>query len=392
MHARSTPKLRHLCVALLAAMAMPALAQEASTTTSSQKSLDKVTVTGSRIKRAEAEESLPITSFSKEQIDQQGITSAEQLLSYLNIAGNGSDNLSSNAGIVHEDQRGNNGVSGANLRGQGADATLVLLNGRRVATHGLKGRAVDLNAIPFAAIDRVEVLRDGASAIYGTDAIGGVINFITKRDYQGAQASTFIDVTEEGGGNIYRASVLFGHGDLDRDRWNAFGTISAKRNTILRGDDRDFSNAFQASRGLSPDTRGTPYATVFGISNASLLRTGVLAPGGGTTRYTAVNTYNLPGAAGCEAAGPDMGPYDYRLWGSAASRYACAWDYPAAAVIIQPQDSIDFIGRATFKISENHEAYFELTGSRVKVAKTFEPNQLSSSTSTAATSLGQTTW
>ena len=271
----------------------------------------------------------------------------------LNIAGNSSDNLSSNAGIVHEDQRGNNGVSGANLRGQGADATLVLLNGRRVATHGLKGRAVDLNAIPFAAIERVEVLRDGASAIYGTDAIGGVINFITKRDFQGAQVSAFVDYTEAGGGNIQRGSVLFGHGDLDKDGWNAFGTVSVKRNTILRGSDRDFSHTFQPERGLSPDTRGTPFATVFGlgstgVAGTGLLRNGVLEPGN-STRLTAVNIWNLPGAEGCEAAGENMGPYAYRIWNSAASKYACAWDYPAAAVMIQPQDSVDFIGRATFR-------------------------------------------
>src|SRR3546814_18370505 len=68
----------------------------------------------------------PITSVTREEIDRQGITSAEQLLMYLNVAGNGSDNLASNSGIVHEDQRGNNGVSGANLRGQGADATLEI--------------------------------------------------------------------------------------------------------------------------------------------------------------------------------------------------------------------------------------------------------------------------
>jgi iron complex outermembrane receptor protein len=186
------------------------------------KTLDQVTVTGSRIKRAEIEESLPITSFSKEQIDAAGISSAEQLLMQLNIAGNGSDNLASNGGIVSEEQRGNNGVSGANLRGQGADATLVLLNGRRVATHGLKGRAVDLNSIPFAAIERVEVLRDGASAIYGTDAIGGVINFITKRDFKGAQVSAFVDYTEAGGGNIIRQHAVRhrrpGQGRLERVR------------------------------------------------------------------------------------------------------------------------------------------------------------------------------
>jgi len=381
-------------------MALPAAAQDAATATETAegvKTLDRISVTGTRIKRAEIEESLPITSFSREEIDRQGITSAEQLLMTLNIAGNSSDNLASNAGIVNEEQRGNNGVSGANLRGQGADATLVLLNGRRVATHGLKGRSVDLNAIPFAAIERVEVLRDGASAIYGTDAIGGVINFITKRDFQGGQASAFVDVTEDGGGDVYRGSVLFGKGDIDTDGWNAFGTLSYKRNTILRGSDRDFSNTFQPDRGLSPDTRGTPFATVFslgatGVGASSLLRNGVLDPTVGTTRLTAVNIFNLPGAAGCEAAGPDMGPYAYRLWNSPASRYACAWDYPAAAVIQQPQDSLDFIGRATYRFGSSHEAYVELTASQVEVAKTFEPNQISSSTSTALTALGPTTW
>ncbi len=400
MPASATLRANRLCAALFAVMALPAVAQDTATanrTPDGVDTLDRIAVTGTRIKRSEAEESLPITAITREKIDQLGITSAEQLLMTLNISGNGSDNLASNAGIVNEEQRGNNGVSGANLRGQGADATLVLLNGRRVATHGLKGRAVDLNSIPFAAIERVEVLRDGASAIYGTDAIGGVINFITKRDFRGAQASAFVDVTEAGGGDAYRTSLLFGHGDLDGDGWNAFGTLSLKRNTILRGSDRDFSNTFQPDRGLSPDTRGTPFATVFslgstGVGASSLLRNGVLDPAGGTTRLTAVNIFNLPGAAGCEAAGPDMGPYGYRLWNSPASRYACAWDYPAAAVIQQPQDSLDFIGRATFRIGSAHEAYVELTASRVEVAKTFEPNQISSSTSTAATALGPTTW
>ena len=175
------PRSNLLYAALLAAIAVPAAAQDggqAATTT-----LDKVSVTGSRIKRTDIETALPVTVIQKEEIEAQGITSAEQMLQYLNIAGNGSDNLVAQVGVGSDEMRGNNGVSGANLRGQGADATLVLLNGRRVATHGLRGQAVDLNSIPFSAIDRVEVLRDGASAVYGTDAIGGVINFITRTDY-----------------------------------------------------------------------------------------------------------------------------------------------------------------------------------------------------------------
>src|SRR3546814_8866162 len=122
--------------------------------------------------------------LQREEIDAQGITSAEQLLQFLNVASNSADSLAANSGIAPPDTRGNNGVSGANLRGQGSDATLVLLNGRRVATHGLAGQVVALNSILFAAIARVEVLRAGASAVYGTDAIGGVINFITRTQFQ----------------------------------------------------------------------------------------------------------------------------------------------------------------------------------------------------------------
>ena len=396
MTASKSCKARYLCLAISAVLAMPAMAQQTATTSDTDeaddqvKTLDRLTVTGSRIKRIEVEQALPITTVTREEIDQQGITSAEQLLMVLNVAGNGSDNLASNGGIVHEDQRGNNGVSGANLRGQGADATLVLLNGRRVATHGLKGRAVDLNAIPFAAIERVEVLRDGASAVYGTDAIGGVINFITRRDFEGAQVSGFVDVTEAGGANIYRGSILFGRGDLNRDGWNAFGTLSVKRNTILRGDDRDFSNAFQADRGLSPDTRGTPFATVFNRTGTqagmNLIGSGLTDPDGGGT-VTAINILNLPGAEGCASGGDNMGPYAYDLWNVPASRYACAWDYPAAAVIQQPLDSVDFIGRATFRIGSVHEAYVELSASEVEVSKTFEPNQIS-----PGSTFGPDTW
>ena len=395
----------HLAAAIVLGLVAPgvAFAQAASAEqpATAAKTLDAVTVTGSRIKRTEVESQLPVTVFQREQIDALGITSAEQLLMHLNIAGNSSDNLASNGGIVSEEQRGNNGVSGANLRGQGADATLVLLNGRRVATHGLKGRAVDLNSFPFAALDRVEVLRDGASAVYGTDAIGGVINFITKTDYTGAQASVFADVTEAGGGNIYQANILAGWGDLDADRWNVFGTATFKRNEILRGTDRDFSNSFQADRGLSPDTRGTPFATVFSlgtsaVGSSSLIGTGLVDPADPASatplRLTAINVLDLPGGAGCENGGDMMGPYDHRLWNVPGSRYACAWDYPAAAIIQQPQESVDFIGRATFKISDKHQAYLEFMGSDITVNKTFEPNQISSSTSTAATSLGPTTW
>ena len=383
-----------LALAIALALSGTAAAQDGATSvdSASTRTLDRINVTGSRIKRTDVEAALPVTVIQKEEIQAQGISSAEQLLQYMNIAGNGSDNLAANAGIAPADLRGNNGVAGANLRGQGADATLVLLNGRRVATHGLRGTAVDLNSIPFAAIDRVEVLRDGASAVYGTDAIGGVINFITRTDYQGAQASAFVDVTEEGGGNIYRTDFLVGGGDLDTDRWNAFLSLGARKNDVLRGNARDFSNSFQPERGLSPDTRGTPFATVFNLEGG-ITGTGLIDPDGASVN--GVNILNLPGGAGCEAGGDDMGPYDYRLWATTAanvaSRYGCAWDYPAAAVMQQPLETVQAIARATFRISDGHQAYFEFMGSNAKANRIFEPNQISSSATTTAV-FNPSTW
>ena len=383
MPAKTTPVVHRLCAALLVALAAPvaAQAQEASKTpdTPSVKTLDQVTVTGSRIKRTDYEAALPITIIQKTEIEAQGITSAEQLLQQLNIATNGSDSLAANNSISppgQADGRGNNGISGANLRGQGTDATLVLLNGRRVSAHGLAGQAVDLNSIPFQAIERVEVLRDGASAVYGTDAIGGVINFITRNDYQGVSVSAGADMTQEGGGDIFRVGVLGGVGDLDTDRWNAWGALNWKKNEILRGTQRDFTNSFQPERGLSPDSRGGPFATI-GQSANTLIHGNLTDPLDGSAQSW-VNVADLPGGIGCENAGDLMGPYSDQIW-TPAFRYACAWDYGRARTLQQAVDSKQFIGRFTFKISDKHQFYFEATASEVQAKRHFEALQFTTS-------------
>lgn len=376
MPAKTKPVVHRLCAALLVALAAPVVghAQETSTApaTQSVKTLDQVTVTGSRIKRTDYEEALPVTILQKAEIDAQGITSAEQLLQQLNIATNGSDSLAANNSIASGEGRGNNGVSGANLRGQGADATLVLLNGRRVSAHGLAGQVVDLNSIPFQAIERVEVLRDGASAVYGTDAIGGVINFITKTDFQGLSVSAGADVTQEGGGDIFRIGALGGIGDLDTDRWNAWIAVNWKKNEILTGKDRDFTNSFQPERGLSPDSRGGPFATIGATAN-TLIHGNLIDPLDGSAQSW-VNTADLPGGIGCENAGDLMGPYGDQIWNT-AYRYACAWDYGRARTLQQAVDSKQFIGRFTYKISDNHQFYVEATGSEVESKRRFEALQ-----------------
>ena len=375
----------------LGALASPALAQTAPGSTSGTGAAEEggstaIIVTGSRIKQDPTKSALPLTVISNAEIQQNGISSPEQLIMYLSTNGTGADNLAANADVTSGAQRGTNGLSAANLRGQGSAATLVLLNGRRVAAHGLSGSAVDVNQIPFAAIDRVEVLKDGASAIYGTDAIGGVINYITKKDYTGLGVSGFADLTEAGGGNIYNVSGIAGYGDLKEQGFNIMAAVSYRWNKILRGSQRDFVNGNQPNRGLSVDTRGTPLATAFNTgSNAFQQPNGTLlqgltltAPNGANAAAGGINPLNLPGGAGCETMDGGMA-YDYALWNSPTAYYACAWDTGRAAVIQQPIETLTYFARGVVALGAS-ELSVELTGSDAHSAKSFSNAQLSANT------------
>jgi iron complex outermembrane receptor protein len=348
-------------------------------------SLQRVEITGSSIKRIAAEGSLPVQIITSEDLKRQGITTAEQLMSTLSVNGNGLDNLASNSDVAAGSGRGSNGLSAANLRGQGSNNTLVLLNGRRLAAHGLNGGTVDLNQIPMAAIERIEILKDGASAIYGTDAIGGVINFILKKNYTGVQMQASTDFTQQGGGNINRVSLTGGTGDLDKDKYNVLFSLSHSANQALFGSQRSFVNDFQSSRGLSPDTTGAPYATLQTLSTLTSVlsnksSTGPVPVGGVAQRY--INPLNLPGGAGCGSVA-GMAPYDYALWGGGANhleyKYGCTFDTGVAATLQQPVDNTNLVARGTLAVGEHH-LYAEVTAARVTSAKVFSASQLSSST------------
>ncbi len=359
------------CIALMG-VAGCAIAQTTTT------ELKRVEVTGSSIKRIASEGSLPVQVITTQELQRQGITTAEQVIASLSVNGNGLDNLASNADVVSGAARGNNGSSSANLRGQGAASTLVLLNGRRVAAHGLNGGVVDLNSIPMAALDRIEILKDGASAIYGTDAIGGVINFILKKNYTGFEASAFTDITQQGGGRIDKMSLTGGTGDLEKDGYNVLFSLGRNQSQVLRGSERNFVNTFQASKGLSVDTRGTPYATVFNLAG-SALPAAVALPSGGQT-YTGINTLNkLMGGPGCDTI-DGMADYDAVLWATPSAKYGCAWDTGRAAVLQQPVTNTNLVARGTLQLGE-HQVYAELTAAKVDSAKSFSANQISSSTS-----------
>ncbi len=375
---------------LATCLTAPAFAQDAAPPAAAETVDDgaAIIVTGSRIKQDPAKSALPLQVISTDDLTREGINSPEQLISYLSTNGNGADNLASNADVTSGAQRGTNGLSAANLRGQGSASTLVLLNGRRVAAHGLTGSAVDVNQIPMAALERVEVLKDGASAIYGTDAIGGVINFITKTNFQGLALNAFTDLAEAGGGAIYRLSATGGYGDLDEDGFNILATVSRSVNKALNGSDRSFVNGNQPNRGLSVDTRGTPIATAFAtgsnalfaptgslLSGVTLLEAGATVPANG-----GINILDLPGGAGCASMDGGMA-YDDQLWANTSARFACAWDTGRAAVLQQPLETLTYYGRATAKLGD-HQFYAEITGSDADSSKRFSNNQYSGNATT----------
>lgn len=173
----------------------------------------RVTVTGSNIKRISAEGPLPIEVITRADIEKKGVTSTNELLRSLSYMSSFNDELTSNSPNA-------TGSASAGFRGLSGDQTVVLLNGRRLANYGFDGAFVNLNTIPLGAIQRVEVLKDGAAAIYGADAIGGVINFITRKDYQGTEISASAGTSAENDAKEFSLGGTTGFGKLDSDGFN----------------------------------------------------------------------------------------------------------------------------------------------------------------------------
>jgi iron complex outermembrane receptor protein len=205
----------------------------------------RVEITGSAIKRIDGETAVPVTVIRAEDLKREGITTIEQVMANLSV----SQTQTTSSQAVGAST---GGASFADLRGIGANKTLVLLNGRRLANNAYDSSAPDLNMIPFAALERVEVLRDGASALYGSDAVGGVINFITKKDFQGGVITAGIDSPQHPGGRGYNGNVAFGWGDLDTQGWNFSAVIDHQEQNHISGTERPYNTRYAG--GLSTST------------------------------------------------------------------------------------------------------------------------------------------
>lgn len=263
--------------------------------------LDAVVVTGSNLRRTDIEDVVPVTVINQEAMEIRNAVLPVDLLTSLPYIVNLPEN---------ETRLGSSGARGdnanINMRNMGATATLILVNGRRMAinpmTAGLS-QAVNVNHLPTQGIERIEVLRDGASSIYGSDAVGGVINYILKREFDGIEATLRRDAPEDGGGQSTQAAISFGT-SFAQGRGRFFGTADALQRNAIRLSQREFSrSANNAHRAPPPfDTLGGPfdgrsargYWPTFRIGSSTANRYFKLVNGTPTLTATAPNRTNDP--------------------------------------------------------------------------------------------------
>jgi iron complex outermembrane receptor protein len=312
--------------------AAPALAQQA-------QKIEKIEVTGSNIKRVEGEGPSAIVVLTKEDIDKSGATNAYELLNLVSA-----NNSAGNVSIANTIGSLTFSANTASLRGLQGGRTLVLLNGKRLnsfsgAIQGVAG--VNLTTIPFNAIERVEVLLDGASAVYGSDAVAGVINFIVRKDYRGAEATAYYGTPTRSGegpdGSQSTLKAAFGFGDLSKDRYNVFVAAQYDKQDPLEQRARSFSN------------------TSFRIDTGLVAISGNTFPG-----HISTGGIGSPGFPNCSPSSyfPDLGE-------------RCFFDpsgYPGVQMIPTVK-TMNIFGAGTFQFTNNLQGY--LTGNYSKQTNNF---------------------
>jgi len=293
----------------------------------------KMTITGSHIKRGDMEGPSPVTSLSAEDIQNTGVTDIISLFTKLPISGQGTFSTQGNS----SDDTANGGSS-VSLRGLGADSTLILINGRRVSVSpfakGIDTAFVDINNIPLAAIERVDILKDGASATYGSDAIAGVINIILKNDFNGMEISGKVGSTADGGGDEQNFSLIWGNSDGKTS--HTFILDYFKRDEILYAD-RDYAKSANQA-GLNPnDPDAVDFRSSSGIP--------------GTIALASDPTNRMPDTFGNDvcAAADIVGTL-------------CRYDYAPHMSMVPSAERFSFNYMGNYEISDDMAVFIELNG------------------------------
>ena len=364
---KHTINARHtaLAIAILAAYASAAQAQQAAS-----EPIEAVYITGSNLKRVGKEGESPVQVITPADIKASGAATVSELMRTVTAMGTDS-NLDINDGGFSR------GAATASLRGLSSTSTLILLNGRRMTPSAYadpndgNSTLYDLNSIPLSALERVEILKDGASAIYGSDAIGGVINFITRSNYQGLQLGVRGGANDDNNFGKRGLNVFWGKGDIDVDGYNVFVAADvSRRDRVARADATDIQDEQYR---LLNGRFATPYGSTVS-SHASIYRES--APGSKNFAASQANAATrLVTRTDCDPAQQLVGSTAQGLPRTSVfiGRTFCNFDANRYLEAQSAGKDANLLSRGTLKLGADTQAFIELAASRSRRNYTSAP-------------------
>ncbi|MRV76554.1 TonB-dependent receptor [Duganella sp. FT92W] len=320
-----------------------------------EEQIQKVEITGSAIKRINVEGALPVQRLSQEAIAKSGATTVADLIQAL---------PSMQGFTIEAVAAGTNsgGRVSANIHGIGESYTLVLLNGRRIAPQG-SGSTINLNAIPMSAVQSVEILTDGASALYGSDAIGGVINFILKKNMQGGNVEAqYRQPGQSGAGRNSYAALTYGFGDLEENRYNVLMSYRHDEQAAMKSTDREFSKTAY----LPFMHNGTPY--VYDRTSTATI------PANVSVAFTADSKLSPVGFSPFLKANGKCPALNYESLVNTATVQNCAFDFVTMVEVVPESKRDSFFGKATFKATPDINVFTEMAFSRLDLTARIAAN------------------
>jgi iron complex outermembrane receptor protein len=331
----------------------------------------EIVVTGSLIRRTGVETPSPVTVLTADSMTKAGISTISDALRSISADNSGTIPNAFSDGFAA-------GSSGIALRGLTVNSTLVLIDGLRTANYplpddGVRG-FVDLNTIPFSAVQQVEVLKDGASSIYGADAVGGVVNIIMKPTFTGEEADAELGGTQHGGGFSQRYTATVGYGDLNKDRYNAYVDVEYQSDDRIRGSQREFpydtndlSSIGGANLNGGQPLGGTGPGSIYGTVTPATLTGGSVLQG-----------VPISASATTQPLRP-CGPPTAQSTDAAGNVY-CAQNF-ADYTDIQPKETrFDVLGRFTLQLDSTTQAWFTASYAVNQTTVDEAPNQIQAGT------------
>lgn len=311
-----------------------------------QDKVERVEVTGSNIRRVQAETSSPVQVISRDEIEKAGKSTVAEYLQTLSIDNQGSVPTAFSAGFS------GGGAAGLSLRGMGAASTLILINGRRIANYAFADDGTkafgDINVIPAAAVERIEILKDGASAVYGSDAVAGVVNVILRNNYQGTTMKADVGVSRYRDAGERRASITHGVGNLATDKFNILFNIEYSAKDAVYSSSRDSRDWIGRS-----DWRNYGYGITGGgtpgyVLGPDLLSDNQLVP---MIRNPATLAYQQVAGGNCARFSGGLN--------QTGSGGGCLYPVNKFGQIQPAGETLNLFGRGTWQIAPDMQAYFE---------------------------------